>query len=109
MDIGVVRMGVDNGFVPVLVGMGLPPIPGEGMCMLVMRIVPMAVRVDEQLMAVLVFVPFGEVQEDAGRHQRRAHPESCRSRFVKHGDRDRSADEGRSREISARASSTQPA
>jgi len=61
MDIGVVRMGVDEGFVPVLVGMGLPPIPGEGVCMVVMRIVLMAVRVDEQLMAVLVLVPFGEV------------------------------------------------
>ena len=47
MDIGVVRMGVGEGFVAVLVGMGLPPVPGEGMCMPVMRIVLMAVRVDE--------------------------------------------------------------
>ena len=36
MDIRVVRMGVSEGSVVVLVGMGLPPIPGESMCMLVM-------------------------------------------------------------------------
>ena len=62
-------MEVRNGVVAVLVRMGLILLPGETMGMLVMRIVPMAVRVDEQLMTVFVLVPLGEVQTDADRHQ----------------------------------------
>ena len=69
MDIGIVRMGVRNGVVAVLVRMGLIALRGESMGMLVMRILPMAVRVDEQLMTVFVLVPFAEVQTDTDRHQ----------------------------------------
>ena len=107
MDIGVVRVGVGEGGVAVLVWMGLLPVPGEVVGMLVMRVVLMAVHVDERLMSVLVFVPLGEVQPDPGRHQHRGHPEGWRRRFVKHGDGDRSADKRRHREIGTCASCAQ--
>jgi hypothetical protein len=101
MDIGIVRMGVGEGLVAMLVRMGLASIPGEGVRMLVMGIVTVAVRVDEQLMRMLVLVPFGEVQPDPRRHQRRGQPEGWRSRFVKDRDSDRSAHEWCRGEISS--------
>ena len=93
---------------PVLVRVRLAPIPGEGVGMPMMGVVPMAVCVYELFMSVLVLVPLSEVQPHPGCHQYRGDPKAWRSRFTKDCDGNYSTDERGRGEIGARASRAQP-
>ena len=63
-------MGVDQRAVAVLVGMRLPPIPGEIVFMLMMLIMGMRMAVFLVFMDVPMRMPLRYVQPDADRHRR---------------------------------------
>ena len=68
---------------PVFVGVRFAAVPGERMGMLMMRIVPVAMRMDELLMSVRVLMSFSEMQPDPSGHQCRSDPEACGRPCVK--------------------------
>jgi hypothetical protein len=70
MDIGVVRVAVNHRFVFVLVTVRLSAVPALLMGMLVVGVMPMAMRVDHAFMPVFVPMPLGQVQTNSRRHQR---------------------------------------
>ena len=74
MDIRVMRMAVHERRMGMLVRVRLASIPREAVLVLVVSIMAMGVGMGEQLVNVLVLVHFGQVQPDAGRHQRRRQP-----------------------------------
>lgn len=59
----------------VLVRVRLLASPIEGVCMLVMFVVPMTMGVDERFVHMLVLVPLRQVEPHACRHQARCDPE----------------------------------
>ena len=61
MDVGVVRMGVRQHGMMVRMDMRLGPVPIEGMLMLVMLVMAMAVAVCERMVRVAMLVSFPQV------------------------------------------------
>ena len=104
MHIRVMRMPVHERLMSVLVRVRLPPVPLEGMPMLMMRIVAMSMSVGQRLVSVLMLVHLGQVQPDSGGYQRRREPQLPRDRLAEGDDCDCSADERRGGEIRAGAS-----
>ena len=70
VDIGIVRVAVDQHFVPMRVPMRLCSVPFEGMTVSVMLVMPVRVRMLERLVDVLVLMPFAHVKPHAQRHER---------------------------------------
>lgn len=56
----------------------LVAVPREIMLVLVMRVVPMAMRVVQRMVRVRMLVTFADVQPDTQRHQGGGHPEQRR-------------------------------
>jgi hypothetical protein len=61
VHIGVVGVTVPEGFVGVLVRMGLTTIPREGVLMLMVSVVPMRVSVRQRFVYMLVLMHLGQV------------------------------------------------
>lgn len=78
---------------PVFMGVRFAAVPGERMGMLMMRIVPVAMRMDEVLVSVRVLMPFSEMQPDPRGHQCRGDPKGCGRPFVKGNNCNCGADE----------------
>ena len=74
MNIRIVRVTVRQPLVAVLVRVRLASIPRECVAMLVMGVVPMAVRVHQLFVDVRVLVPLSKVQPHAAGHEYRRHP-----------------------------------
>src|SRR4051812_36855162 len=75
VQIGIVRMPVSQGGMPVLMSMRLPPIPCSGVRMLMVLVVHVLVAVDKGLVNMLVLVALADVQPDAERHEAGGNPE----------------------------------
>lgn len=65
VQVGVVRMRMDQARVAVRMHVRFAPVPGEIVLMPVMRVVHMLVRVLHFLVRVRMFMMFGQVQPDA--------------------------------------------
>jgi hypothetical protein len=61
MKIGIVRMGMQQRSMLVLMGMRLTTLPGFCVLVLVVRIVPMPLGMNQSLVAMKVGMPFGDV------------------------------------------------
>lgn len=70
MQVGVVRMGVDQRRMDVRMRVGLASVPREIVGMPVVLVVAMGMRMLLALMGVLVQMPFGHVQPYPHPHQR---------------------------------------
>src|SRR6266850_1061878 len=77
------------------------------MFMLMVDVMHVPVLMLERLMQMLVLVRFGEVQIDADPHQQRRADEAKGQRLAEQWERKSRADEGGSREVSARADGSQ--
>ena len=75
VDVGVVRMGVCQRLMPVRMGVGLGAVPGEGVLVLMVGVMPVAVGVFQRFMRVQVVVAFTHMQPHAQGHQARGGPE----------------------------------
>jgi hypothetical protein len=69
MDVRVVRMAVQQRLVAMLVGMRLFAVPAGLVRVPMVRVVNVRVIVSERFVQMLVFVPLGQMQPDAERHQ----------------------------------------
>ena len=99
MEIGVMRMPVPKGFMPVPVRMRLCRRPFVNVA--VMVVVDMGMLVLDRLMRVFMGMPLGQMKPDAERHQHAGEDELWRDRLMDEGDRDDSPKERREREIGA--------
>lgn len=95
VQVGVMRVAVHHGSMAMPVGVPRVRHFALGMRMLVMVIVHVAVLVLDQLMRVLVAVPFRQVQIEADGHQRRGGDQRPGHRLTEQGDAEKSADERR--------------
>ena len=111
MEVRVMRMPVDEPFVPMFMGVRLGAVPIGVMRVAMVLVMNVPVRMDERLVRVQVLMTLRDVQPHAGSHQGRSGPEEGVGRFAEQPQRDRSAEERRNREIgaSARGSATQDA
>lgn len=101
VNVGVMRVAVDKGRVPVRMRVGLAGIDPGIVLMLVVFVVAVHMIVFERLVLVLVNVQFGQVQPEADTHQRGRAPE-CQARPLReHEHRDDCAGERRRRKIGA--------
>lgn len=69
------RMRVRNRCMPMRMAVRLFAVPCEVVLMLMMRVVPMPMRVIQRVMRVRMLVPFADMQPDAQRHERGGDPE----------------------------------
>lgn len=99
MDVGVMRMAMNEPRMGVNVNMGFASRIVGPMSVSVVRVVRMRVFVDERFVFVFVLVVFHEMQVEARRHQSCSSQELWRDRLAKDDDRDDRANEGSSREI----------
>jgi hypothetical protein len=81
MDIREMRMRVRHGCMAVRMGMRLVAVPREVVLVLVMRVVPVTMRVLERIVRVRMLMTFANVQPHAERHQRCSDPEKRRRQF----------------------------
>lgn len=109
VEIRVVGMRVDHGFVLVRVRMRFAPIPLEFMCMSMVVIMGVQVLMVERLMFVFMHMLLTDMQPDAQSHQRTSDPEAQSGSFAQQQQGRRCADKGCSGKIGARARSTQMA
>src|SRR5512145_1807628 len=103
MNIGIVRMRVRDGLVPMRMDVRLAAVPFEVMLMPVMLVVRMRMGMGQRLVRMPVLVPLGEVQPDAAAHERRSDPERRPCGFAESSDGDSCANERRGREVSSGA------
>ena len=101
MDVWEVSVPVNDGCVPVWVGMRLDAIPLEIVCVLVMRVVPMRMGVFNFFVSVLVFMMFAQMQPEADRHECRGDTELHRNGVAKEQHRQEPAVERSDRKIGA--------
>ena len=101
MDVRVMRMRMPERLVAVRMHMRLGAVPLKIMLVPVMRIMAVGVRMRHGFMRVLMFVRFGQVQPDAGAHQRGGDPEDGTRMFAQHQQRNCRTNERRRREIRA--------
>ena len=101
MDVGKVRVAMREGFVPMAMGMGFGAVPVE--IVRVSMVVVMSMRMDviDGIVQMLVLVLLGQVQPDAGRHQRRCRAELQCDGVTTHEDCQHRAEERSDREIRA--------
>lgn len=71
VDVRVMRVLVDQRFVPVAVDMRLLAVPRKVVRVLMVLVVAMRVRVLHRFVRVFVLVPLAQVQPEAEGHQRR--------------------------------------
>ena len=71
MDVGVMHVFMNHGFVLVWVRMGLNSVPCKIVHVLMVLVMRMGVRVFNVFVGMLMFVPFGEMQPNTETHQRR--------------------------------------
>lgn len=83
VDIRIMRMRVGHRLVSMRVGMRLRAIPGEIMRVPVMCIMHMPVRMQHGFMGMQMVMLLGQMQPDAGAHERTGQPESAARCFVK--------------------------
>lgn len=103
VDVGVMRMFMRHGRVPMKMTVRFPPIPLEIVLMLVMQVVDVAVSVFHRFMRVFMSVALGQVQPDPQAHQAGRQPESRQHRFVQEQDGNGRTDERRRGEVGPRA------
>ena len=103
MQIRVMGMPMHQWCVPVPMRMRLAGRIGQGVLMLVVRIVMMPVRVLHRLVKMLVVVLLDQVEPEAEAHEASGDDQLRRQWFAQHADREDSAHKGREREIGARA------
>ena len=103
VDVRVVRMAVQQRLVMMLVGMRLFAVPARLVRVAMVRVVDVRVIVSERFVQMLVFVPLGQVQPDAERHQGRGRQENGRDGLSEERDRNHGADERCGREVGAGA------
>src|ERR1044072_9978911 len=72
------RMPVRNRCMPMRMAVRLFAVPSEVVLMLMMRVVPMPMRVIQRVMRVRMLVPFADMQPDAQCHERGGDPERRR-------------------------------
>lgn len=75
VDVGIVRMTMYQRRVDVLMRVRFAPVPGEAVQVLVVLVVHVAVGMRHRLVAMQVFMEFGQVQPYARPHQSRRQPE----------------------------------
>ena len=75
VKIGVMRVGVHQGRMHVLMGVRFDAIPTAGVFMLVMLVVVVHVGVGQVLMPVRMVMALGDVQPHPDSHQRCCHPQ----------------------------------
>src|SRR6188472_4333628 len=73
MNVGVMDVLVDERFMPVDVCVRLDAIPLKIVSVVVMRVMPMRVRVQDGFMGVLVYMMFAQMEPEAERHESRRH------------------------------------
>ena len=84
MNIRIVRMRMPEIGVTVRMYMRTLAVPGDIMLMLVMGIMFMSMCMGHRVMRMRMLVRFGQVQPDAGAHQRRSDPEQEAGDFTEH-------------------------
>lgn len=94
VDVRVMRVLVDQRFVPVGVGMRLLAIPGKVMLVLVVLVMTMRVRVFHRFVRVLMLVPLAQMQPYAEGHQPRGNPEQDARHLGPDEERDHDAEQG---------------
>ena len=75
VDVGVVRMGVDQRLMDMRVGMWFAPVPREIVRMLMVLIVGMGMRVFLSVVSVQVGMVLSDVQPDSHGHQQACYNE----------------------------------
>jgi hypothetical protein len=75
MQVGIVGMGMHQWRVRVFVRVRLGSVPIRGVRVPVMFVVHVRMRVGQQVVCMLVLVPFAQVQPDAGSHASGSDPE----------------------------------
>jgi hypothetical protein len=101
MNVREMCMAVAQRSVLMLMGMRLNAIPSLRMFVLMMRIVHVSMGMLKRLMRVHVRVLLPNVQVYADCHQRSGHPGHAAHRLPVNEDRERGADEGGGRKVSA--------
>ncbi len=97
MGVGIVRMPMQDGGVPVR--MAVPVLRALGMIVIMMLVMAMLMVVIDGFVPMAMFVMFGEVQPNAESHQRRGDRKPHRDRLAHDEDGDCRADERGCREI----------
>ena len=95
VDVGVVRVAVDERRVAVAVDVRLARRVERRMGVPVMLVMHVGVLVNQLLVAVLVLVMLGEMEPEPRRHQRAGDDEARRDRVAEQQDREQRADERR--------------
>ena len=103
MQIGIVRVPVDQAGVLVRMGMRLTGRIVRAMRVLMVLVMHMRMIMPDRLMDMLVFVRFDDVEPDAGRHQDCCRGELQRDWLIEDCDAQDRTDEGRGREIGSSA------
>lgn len=101
VNIGVVRMAVGQGQVPMWMRVRFFDVNARSMFVMAMKVIML-----EQFMLVVVIVRFGRVQVNPNGHERCCHPEHWTMPLSKHQHGDVRACEGRRREAGACPRST---
>ncbi|MBN9510924.1 MAG: hypothetical protein J0I21_17670, partial [Alphaproteobacteria bacterium] len=99
MQVGIVRMAVHKPCVPMCVHMRLAGWVAVCVRVLVVRIMHMRMLVYDWLVDMLVLMVFEQMDHNSGRHQHSRAQQPDRGRLAEQRHRDRTADEGRGREI----------
>ena len=95
MNVGIVGVRMRESLVRVPVRVWLATVPGKGVLMLMMRVMPMRVLVLERFVRVLMRVPLGEMQPHAHCHQRTCQHQCRGERLAVQENRERRTEEGR--------------
>ena len=103
VDVRVVGMAVQQRLVMMLMGMRLFAVPAGLVRVAMVRVVNVRVVVSERFVQMLVFVPLGQMQPDAERHQGCRRRKNRREGLSEKRDRNRGTDEWRGREVGAGA------
>ena len=101
VQVGVVRMGVDQPGVSVVVDVRFARRIIGTVSMLMMVVMHMGMGVRHGLMDMIMFVPLDEVEIEPDRHQDSGQYQSGSHRLPEHDQREQRANEGRGREIRA--------
>ena len=93
VDVGHVRVLVRERFMSMRMRVPLAGIDVALMRMLMVLVVPMAMRVQQERMGMRMPVTLGEMQPDANDHHQQCEPEFDSGPLTQYGERDRDADQ----------------
>ena len=103
MQVGIVRMGMDQPGMGMVVDVRFAPRVVGAVLVLVVRVVHMGMRVHQGVMGMFVIVPLDEMKIEADRHQHGRCDQPGSHWLTEHGERKQRADERGGREIGAGA------